>query len=388
MLFRRRFWWFALFAVVAIALISQQVFIAIPSQAQNPQTITVTFDNPSIGGLRLDRCLTWEHDCGVPAAKEFCHQNGYSELVSSGIDNSPTITKVIGDGRVCQEKVNHPNCDAFKFITCSNNVSSNTAKKLFSENTKSVLQKVSSDLKTLTDGAKVARKICKVLVAIDPPAGASCGAFYLGFSTTTSLAGRAFKLLASDPPDPNYTVIQQPLFPSLPDLQVQPGLTKAAVDASNAVIKNQLQAIGFANAAYISYNRVSGAIDAGNATWRQKQLEVANQYMQEIANLLDAEPGLLTNLVNVLQSNGFRTITVSLDDVRNFQSSVASNGLPSDLIETLQQLGADRETIESIRQSVIEQDPYAIQGNYPQKLINQSLFDDLHEAARKLRNPA
>ncbi|MBW4636213.1 MAG: hypothetical protein KME30_31340 [Iphinoe sp. HA4291-MV1] len=130
MFFRRRIWWFVLLAVTAIALISQQVFIDIPSQAQNAQTRT--FDNPSIGGQRLDRCLTWERKCGAPAAKAFCQLNKYSELVGFGVDNSPKITQVISDGRVCQEGVNHPNCDGFKWITCSNNSSNNIAEKIIS----------------------------------------------------------------------------------------------------------------------------------------------------------------------------------------------------------------------------------------------------------------
>lgn len=267
-----------------------------------------------------------------------------------------------------------------------------TSNKLFSQETKDALKSLSSDIKTLSFGGKIAWRVCLVLAVPPTPANlaasGTCALFYRGFSAGTSLAARMFRLLALDPPDPNYTVIHQPVFPSLPDLQVQPGLTQAAVDASNAFMKNQLQAIGFADAAYISYNRASGAINASDATWKQKQLEAANQYMQELANLLDAEPELLTNLVNVLQKDGFPTITASLDDVINFQSSVETNGLPSDIIQTLQQLGADSNTIEEIRLFTIAQYPNTAQGNYPQKFIDQPLIDSLRETAQKLRNSA
>lgn len=383
MFFLRRTWWFILLAVIAIVLIGQQVFIAIPSRAQNAQT--TTFDNPSIGGQRLDWCNTWRTNCGAAAAKAFCQAKGYSEAVKFAVDPSPKITKVIGDGKTCIEGVNNPGCDSFKFITCSNKSTGDSKDNiLLPEEHKDALNKMSNERKLAGALGVFSSLVC--FAAVPPGVNFPCLTL-LRFSTIALATSDGFKLLALDPPDPNYTIIYQPLFPSLPDLPVRPGLTQAEVNAFNALFKNQLQAIGFANAAYISYNRASGAINANNAAWEQKQLRTAKQYTQKLASLLDAEPELLIKLVNVLQRNGFPTITVSLDVVRNFQSSFRTNGLPNDLIKILQQLGADRNTIERIRQSIIKQNPKTIQGKYPQDMRKQSLLDALQETAQKLKNP-
>lgn len=94
-----------------------------PSKAQNIEA--ETFDNPTIDGIRLDRCLNFTKNCVEPAARAFCQYKGYSNFTNLGVDSSPEITKCIGDGVVCEEGKNHPFCDSFTFIGCSRNLGSN-----------------------------------------------------------------------------------------------------------------------------------------------------------------------------------------------------------------------------------------------------------------------
>ncbi|MDV2998202.1 MAG: hypothetical protein N4J56_007907 [Chroococcidiopsis sp. SAG 2025] len=405
MFLRRRAWWFVVLVISAIALIAQQVFF----QAELGRTAP-NFKNPPYPPTYPAEFKWYGNGVNIDTnAVTACNKIGASTDIKRtligmepgyGYDNEVLRYQCLFDppmrlGAVSTVSIECPwavGLGSYWYtggthgVCVLNKPAPNS--QLFSQDTKDALHKVSSDLRRVAFGGKIAKYICLVLAVPPTPATLACATFYVGFSAVTKRASHALNRLALDPPDPNYTVIQQPVFPNLPDLQAQPGLTQAAADAFNSYMKNQFQVIGFADAAYISYNRASGAINANDATWKKNQLEAANQYMQELANLLDAQPTWLTTLVNVLQRDGFPTITVSLDDARNFQSSVVSNGLPSDLIQTLQQLGADSEAIEEIRLFTIAQDPNSAQGNYPQKLIDQPLFDSLKDTAQKIRNSA
>jgi hypothetical protein len=93
----------------------------------------------------------------------------------------------------------------------------------------------------------------------------------------------------------------------------------------------------------------------------------------------------MVNLSCALQENGFANTTISLDDVSKLQLSIYNNGLPSDLIQTLQKLNVDRNAIEQFRQSIAKQDPNVIQGNYPQKFIEQPILNSLTTVAQILK---
>lgn len=79
---------------------------------------TKTFDNPTIGGDRLDWCLNWGEGCGAPAATTWCKTVGFDEAVDS--KQAPDIgastpTRLIATGEVCDQSY----CDGFTSITCA-----------------------------------------------------------------------------------------------------------------------------------------------------------------------------------------------------------------------------------------------------------------------------
>lgn len=79
------------------------------ANAQEPQV----FHNPTLRGMRLDRCLTWATNCGDPAASLFCRYRGYSRAVDWKSEYiSPTL--VPGDGQIC----NGDGCSSFTEISC------------------------------------------------------------------------------------------------------------------------------------------------------------------------------------------------------------------------------------------------------------------------------
>ncbi|MGA8577510.1 MAG: hypothetical protein WB579_02435 [Bryobacteraceae bacterium] len=71
------------------------------------------FDEPSINGRAVDRCLNWGENCEQPAADNFCRLNGYARAARFRFAGMrPTL--VAGDNKVCDEGY----CQGFTTITC------------------------------------------------------------------------------------------------------------------------------------------------------------------------------------------------------------------------------------------------------------------------------
>lgn len=71
------------------------------------------FTNPTIGGYRIDRCLTWGQQCDQPAADKFCQDKGFSGASSYNWEHvQPTL--ILGTGQICKGE----KCGGFSFIEC------------------------------------------------------------------------------------------------------------------------------------------------------------------------------------------------------------------------------------------------------------------------------
>jgi len=72
-----------------------------------------TFTNPTSGGYRIDRCLTWGQQCDKPAADRFCQDKGFTGAsIWKWEYMKPTI--ILGTGQVC----NGDSCGGFSVIEC------------------------------------------------------------------------------------------------------------------------------------------------------------------------------------------------------------------------------------------------------------------------------
>jgi hypothetical protein len=71
-------------------------------------------ENPMMGGVALDYCLTWATDCGKPAADAYCRAAGYAAATNFTPRPRAGQTYVIGSGQVC----NGDFCTAFASVTC------------------------------------------------------------------------------------------------------------------------------------------------------------------------------------------------------------------------------------------------------------------------------
>ena len=71
-----------------------------------------TFNNPTVGGHRLDFCVSWKTACGKPAADRFCQARRYDRAVDFRKEPNVGLTKLIGSGQVCSA----PFCSSFAYI--------------------------------------------------------------------------------------------------------------------------------------------------------------------------------------------------------------------------------------------------------------------------------
>ena len=147
--------------------------------------------------------------------------------------------------------------------------------------------------------------------------------------------------LAQDPPDPNFTVIATPVVPSLP---AQPfttastGFSQPVVNDLNALLNNLEQQIALLQVIPITINRVSGAVQAGNAFWQTQQAEAARAYGSQMIPLLQNALSLHATLVNDFKASGV-VFTFPSTDVQSALAVLKLNGFPSNFGTALTQLG-------------------------------------------------
>ncbi len=89
-----------------------------PSTTPTPDP-TVVFDNPTLSGAPVDRCVNYAKNCDKVAAESFCHLMGYSSAVTYALGPLVDRTYIIGDGSFCQTFPPYsPFCGPFSSITC------------------------------------------------------------------------------------------------------------------------------------------------------------------------------------------------------------------------------------------------------------------------------
>jgi hypothetical protein len=80
--------------------------------------LEVRFDEPTWDGYPLDWCLTFENECGKPAADYWCQLNGYDSAIGfNKWESLDTLTKLPLTSEICDPAVHIP-CDSFTYITC------------------------------------------------------------------------------------------------------------------------------------------------------------------------------------------------------------------------------------------------------------------------------
>ncbi|MCG5057973.1 MAG: hypothetical protein KA714_08200 [Limnoraphis sp. WC205] len=205
-----------------------------------------------------------------------------------------------------------------------------------------------------------------------------------------NINGTYFTWLAIDPPDPNFTTIVEPVTPSVsqqPFTAADLGSQQLA-DAANALIDNQTEWIGVADALLTSLYRADGAKAAGDQFWENQQEQAAQQYSLALGALTDPQSQLWANFFNAYQAAGLPPLDVNVDDVINYQNELRANGLSPETVQTLTELGADSATQQEILDNLLAVDPNQVValggGSFPAAIVDPTFLSSISGAAEAL----
>jgi hypothetical protein len=195
----------------------------------------------------------------------------------------------------------------------------------------------------------------------------------------------------NDPPDPNFTLIDQPVVVPIAQLQAGPGITQQEADAFNALFADLAQELALDKASNTAINRAEGAREAGNVFWEQQQTQAAQQFLQQAAPFYSAQPQLLSNLASALQAAGIQ-LTFTASDITAFQAELAANGLSPAMTDQLNQLGIDSAGQAQILQSLLSADPETGAqlgvGAFPQMLTDPTIGNAIEQLSGILNQAA
>lgn len=192
---------------------------------------------------------------------------------------------------------------------------------------------------------------------------------------------QALEVLINDPPDPNFTVIATPVVPSLPS---QPFTTATGFGSQvtidlNSLLSNLEQQIALLRVIPTTINRVSGAVEAGDAFWQTQQARAVQNYSSQLIPLLQNESSLRAALTNDFKADGV-VFTFSSNDVLNATNQIRQNGLPAGVSTDLTQLGLDAVGQSAVLETILSTDPILVAalgtGAFP-----EALSDPLFKAA-------
>jgi caspase domain-containing protein len=95
----------------------QQDKVAMVPQAQPRGTGSKVFENPTINGIRVDRCMKWgPTGCGTPAANYWCRSKGFAKAVGSDWKTGPPT--IFQDPESSVKVCDYFFCGGFTKIVC------------------------------------------------------------------------------------------------------------------------------------------------------------------------------------------------------------------------------------------------------------------------------
>jgi hypothetical protein len=183
-----------------------------------------------------------------------------------------------------------------------------------------------------------------------------------GFGVDSGLAWKLsakYAMLAADPPDPNYMQIAVPVIPPVPTVKAGPGLPAPVAAAQNELVSDMAELDGIQGALITSINRASGAQLANNAYWYKLQSQAVSTYSDSLSGYLARAAAAANALQRALVAAG-ATYSITVSEAVDFEAYVASNGLPTEVIDALKSLGASQTDIENFTNIAIVQDVNAL----------------------------
>jgi sugar lactone lactonase YvrE len=209
------------------------------------------------------------------------------------------------------------------------------------------------------DGQRAAR-LTAVAAAMPAPLKTpinQLAAYYFAESQT-------YLAIADDPPDPNFTTVAPPQAVTVPTITAGGGITQAEADQLNALLAEEGQALGLAQAISTALNRAQGAGDSpSNAAFAQMQLAAVQQFSQQLGSVVSSEPNLLASVQAALQASGVADVSVTPSNIATLQQMASTAGLPAGLIQALNQLQTSAAELQLIQTEFVNQNPTVAAGS-------------------------
>lgn len=200
-------------------------------------------------------------------------------------------------------------------------------------------------------GAAVAAGLLGLIAAVACPPCLLAAALFVGLSGGFGLVSAYAWYESADPPDPNYTVIDQPRVLTEPVFQAGPGVSDDLAAAANALLANSADQASLSRSFLVSLEREWGAHDAGAGDWETKQALAVRDYASRTADAMARGyqlRGAVAGLLDAIPSSGLPSdITASVPAAI---SSVLANPYPEPAASLFSQSGQSAAELALARQ--------------------------------------
>ncbi len=196
---------------------------------------------------------------------------------------------------------------------------------------------------------------------------------------------RSTQALGQCPPRQDYdtyaTVESYTFTPLIPgdDLSV------ARAAAGNALMEAMLDLTAQLRAATLSLDRYSGAANAGDLHWASEQAATLIYFKEESGTTMLKVADRLDALLAVMRDEGAEDLTVTAEEVFEYQVRLALIGFFEDEIVAARSIGMSDAEIEAIRQARIAADSEELAGSVMTRLA--AIADALRPLGAVLMNP-
>lgn len=221
------------------------------------------------------------------------------------------------------------------------------------------------------------------LAQANPPAAAV--SFLIGLNATIygDILAPQLRLFGQDPPDPNFMTVYTPAIEALGLLPTTGNSSLDAALADQTLALHRMSA--YLQAVNASFDKYAGAFAAGDNIHATLQMEAVLHFLhlyddaaQETQAAVDVTQGLLASL-------GFVSGTYSPLQLAALQSDIAANGLPTDTLNLLNQLGLTTTEQNEVRQQVLDLDPNAFGGTFSDS--SSAITGNLFQASSAVPEP-
>jgi hypothetical protein len=161
----------------------------------------------------------------------------------------------------------------------------------------------------------------------------------VGYSTSVVFYADAWleHKWANDPPASDITVIENPALKSPPRFK-QRGLPRKVAGNLNVLLSTTARFSAYSSAFVKSFERVLGAVEAGNSEWESKQAAAAALNATKAATYLEKQIAARARLVKEMKKAGMR-FTLGPRAVRGLARLVKERGLPKAATASLTKFG-------------------------------------------------